>query len=44
MIAACICIHSGDDAAGFSVRRLYGSFERQPFDPLESRDLIVVAS
>ncbi len=32
------------DRAGFSERRLYGSFDRQPFEPLESRDLIVVAS
>ncbi len=31
------------DAAGFSERRLYGSFDRQPFEPLESRDLIIVA-
>lgn len=32
------------DDAGFSERRLYGSFERQPFEPLESRDLIIVAT
>ncbi len=32
------------DDAGFSERTLYGSFERRPFEPLESRDLIVVAS
>ncbi len=31
------------DDAGFSERRLYGNFERQTFEPLESRDLIVVA-
>ncbi len=32
------------DRAGFAERRLFGSFDRQPFEPLESRDLIVVAS
>ncbi len=32
------------DAAGFPERRLYGSFDRQPFEPLESRDLIMVSS
>ncbi len=31
------------DDAGFSERCLYGSFEREPFEPLESRDLILVA-
>lgn len=31
-------------AAGFVHRELYGSFERRPFDPLESRDLILVAA
>ncbi len=31
------------DDAGFSERRLYGGFDRQPFEPLESRDLIIVA-
>ncbi len=30
-------------AAGFSERRLYGGFDRRPFDPLESRDLIMVS-
>ncbi len=32
------------DDAGFSERRLYGTVEREPFEPLESRDLIIVAS
>lgn len=32
------------DAAGFRQRRLYGSFEREPFEPLESRDLIIISS
>lgn len=31
------------DDAGFSERRLYGSFEKEPFDPLESMDLIMIA-
>ena len=31
------------DAAGFHERQLYGTFDRRPFEPLESRDLIVVA-
>ena len=31
------------DDAGFTERRLYGSFEREPYEPMESNDLIVVA-
>ncbi len=31
------------DDAGFAERRLYGSFEKTPFEPLESTDLIIVA-
>ena len=31
------------EAAGFSERHLLGTFEREPFEPSESRDLIVVA-
>ena len=30
--------------AGFSECKLYGSFERQPFEPLESQDLIMVVA
>jgi SAM-dependent methyltransferase len=31
------------DAAGFHRREVYGSFEKDPFDELESRDVILVA-
>ncbi len=31
------------DQAGFCQRQLFGSFEKTPFEPLESRDLIIVA-
>jgi len=37
-------LESALGAAGFSARRLLGAFDRRPFDPLESRDLIVIAS
>ncbi len=37
-------IESALEAAGFAERRLLGAFDGRPFDPLESRDLIVVAS
>ncbi len=36
-------LESALDEAGFPARRLYGAFDRSPFVPLESRDLIVVA-
>ena len=36
-------IEAAFDAAGFSERVFYGAFDKRPFDPLESRDLILVA-
>lgn len=37
-------LESALDVAGFPERRLLGAFDRRPFEPLESQDLIVIAS